>query len=397
MLQRKYVGRWLGLLCVLFGLGWSARAHAVELQLHWKKGQAFKIYWNTEQVIDQVAMGQKTQIQQTIGTGYIFRTIDVKAGGIAKVEVLFKRIYFKVQTIQGVFEYNSAKPPEKIPPLAQGFAALLGRRFVMEITSHGKVVGLEGVDKMLEDVMRSLQAGSPQQRAQLQMQLKQQFGNVALRQMMEQMMAIYPERSIKVGESWSKTLRMGGAVPMVLKRRWKLVALRGGFAFLRVNAQILPNKLGKPLQKSSVPGMSALQQRKKQKFQSLPALTATKSPGSIAQKFIVRSRERTMGGKTLTRADLAEAVVEKVGLPRNESQDLVERVLEEISGSLAGGEAVKLSSFGSFGIRQKGERVGRNPKTGKEVPITPRRVLVFRPSNIMKDRINKGHSKRAAE
>jgi integration host factor subunit alpha len=101
-----------------------------------------------------------------------------------------------------------------------------------------------------------------------------------------------------------------------------------------------------------------------------------------------------MVGKTLTRADLAEAVVEKVGLPRNESQDLVECVLEEISGSLAEGDAVKLSSFGSFGIRQKGERVGRNPKTGEEVPITPRRVLVFRPSNIMKDRINKGHTKR---
>jgi integration host factor subunit alpha len=100
-----------------------------------------------------------------------------------------------------------------------------------------------------------------------------------------------------------------------------------------------------------------------------------------------------MTGKTLTRADLAEAVVEKVGLPRNESQDLVELVLDEISGSLAGGDSVKLSSFGSFGIRQKGQRVGRNPKTGKEVPITPRRVLVFRPSNIMKDRINKGHSK----
>lgn len=103
-----------------------------------------------------------------------------------------------------------------------------------------------------------------------------------------------------------------------------------------------------------------------------------------------------MGGKTLTRADLAEAVVSKIGLPRNESQDLVELVLGEISQSLAEGEQVKLSSFGSFGIRQKGERVGRNPKTGKEVPITPRRVLVFRASNIMKDRINSGLSRRKA-
>lgn len=95
-----------------------------------------------------------------------------------------------------------------------------------------------------------------------------------------------------------------------------------------------------------------------------------------------------MGGKTLTRADLAEAVYQRVGLPRNESADLVEIVLNEISGSLEKGESVKLSSFGSFGIREKGERVGRNPKTGEEVPITPRRVLVFRASNIMKARIN---------
>ena len=95
-----------------------------------------------------------------------------------------------------------------------------------------------------------------------------------------------------------------------------------------------------------------------------------------------------MGQKTLTRADLADAVVQKVGLPRNESQEIVERVLGEISGALTSGEGVKLSSFGSFDIRSKGERIGRNPKTGEEVPITPRRVLVFRPSNIMKDRIN---------
>jgi integration host factor subunit alpha len=103
-----------------------------------------------------------------------------------------------------------------------------------------------------------------------------------------------------------------------------------------------------------------------------------------------------MGGKTLTRADLAEAVVQKIGLPRNESQDLVELILKEISTSLSDGDAVKLSSFGSFGIRSKGQRIGRNPKTGEEVPITPRRVLVFRPSNIMKDKINAGLVRRKA-
>ena len=94
----------------------------------------------------------------------------------------------------------------------------------------------------------------------------------------------------------------------------------------------------------------------------------------------------------MTRADLAEAVFKKVGLPRNESAEIVELVLREIVSSLENGDQVKLSSFGSFGIREKGERIGRNPKTGQEVPITPRRVLVFRASNIMKQRINESLS-----
>jgi len=93
-------------------------------------------------------------------------------------------------------------------------------------------------------------------------------------------------------------------------------------------------------------------------------------------------------GTTLTRADLTESVYEEVGLSRNESADLVERVLDEISDCLVDGENVKISSFGSFLVRQKNGRMGRNPKTGEEVPIDPRRVLVFRPSQVMKDEIN---------
>ena len=92
--------------------------------------------------------------------------------------------------------------------------------------------------------------------------------------------------------------------------------------------------------------------------------------------------------KTITRADLSEVVYQKVGLSRTESSELVETVLSEITNCLARGENVKLSSFGSFVVRQKGRRVGRNPKTGEEVPIEPRRVMTFKPSNILKSRIN---------
>lgn len=97
-----------------------------------------------------------------------------------------------------------------------------------------------------------------------------------------------------------------------------------------------------------------------------------------------------MAQRTVTRAQLSEAVFKEVGLSRNESADLVEAVLNEISDTLAKGETVKISSFGSFIVREKGERVGRNPKTGEEVPIKPRRVLVFRASHVLKDRVNRG-------
>lgn len=93
--------------------------------------------------------------------------------------------------------------------------------------------------------------------------------------------------------------------------------------------------------------------------------------------------------KTITRADLGDAVYQTVGLSRNESAKLVEQVLDEVVDALIRGEAVKLSSFGSFMVRKKGQRIGRNPKTGQEVPILPRRVLVFRASNLLKAHINK--------
>ena len=94
-----------------------------------------------------------------------------------------------------------------------------------------------------------------------------------------------------------------------------------------------------------------------------------------------------MAGRTVTRADLCEAVYQKVGLSRTESAQLVELVLREITDCLADGETVKLSSFGSFVVRSKGERIGRNPKTGIEVPITPRRVLTFRASQGMRQKV----------
>ncbi|MCE3006573.1 MAG: integration host factor subunit alpha [Alphaproteobacteria bacterium] len=95
-----------------------------------------------------------------------------------------------------------------------------------------------------------------------------------------------------------------------------------------------------------------------------------------------------MTQKTLTRADLSNSVYREIGLSLSESTQLVDAVLEEVSAALTEGNAVKLSSFGTFRLRRKKQRIGRNPKTGVEVPITPRTVLSFNASNILKSRVN---------
>jgi integration host factor subunit alpha len=119
-------------------------------------------------------------------------------------------------------------------------------------------------------------------------------------------------------------------------------------------------------------------------------LLASEAAGAsdIATAIPMPSMTSHAHSHTVTRVDLAEAVYQQVGLSRKESAALVEMVLGELTNSLVDGDPVKLSSFGSFVIRHKGERIGRNPKTGVEVPITERRVLVFKPSNVLKARIN---------
>ena len=92
--------------------------------------------------------------------------------------------------------------------------------------------------------------------------------------------------------------------------------------------------------------------------------------------------------KTTTRSSLSEAVFKNVGLSRNESANLVDSVLREILMSLIKGDDVKISSFGTFIVREKKERIGRNPKTGEEVPITARSVVTFRASNVLKSKVN---------
>src|SRR3979490_1405708 len=120
-------------------------------------------------------------------------------------------------------------------------------------------------------------------------------------------------------------------------------------------------------------------------------MSCLKSPSKeirISKLTLLGAPQMPDVGKAVTRHELYDAVHRKVGLSRTESSAFVELVLAEIKDSIARGETVKLSSFGTFTVRKKGQRMGRNPKTGVDVPISPRRVVVFKASAIMKQRIN---------
>ena len=111
----------------------------------------------------------------------------------------------------------------------------------------------------------------------------------------------------------------------------------------------------------------------------------------MADAGVPRGGQQTeLHGGTLTRADLGDVVHHKLGLSRAESASMVERLLHHMCAALSHGENVKISGFGSFILRDKGQRIGRNPKTGVEVPIAPRRVMTFRASQMMRDRIARG-------
>lgn len=102
-----------------------------------------------------------------------------------------------------------------------------------------------------------------------------------------------------------------------------------------------------------------------------------------------------MASKTVTRADLVEAVANRAGIQRADANRLLTRMLEHMQDALVAGETVKLSRFGNFNVRTKRQRIGRNPKTGEEVPITPRRVVTFRPSQMLREFVEKGGRGRA--
>jgi hypothetical protein len=237
--------RWLGVTMILFALALlfscGAPKEKIELMLRLQEGQSYSIRVTMDQDISQRPAGQKMDMRQTLAVEYTFDVQEVDEDGTALVDVIYTAVLYKLDGPGINVEYDSANPPAHVSDAARGFAALVGQGFSMRIAADGQVSDLQGVDAMLDSLTRGLDPVAAQS-------LREQFGDEALRETMEQMMAIYPEAPVGIGDSWRKQITVTKGYPIIVDTTWTLEGRREGVAVIGVRSKIKPNPGAPPLE-----------------------------------------------------------------------------------------------------------------------------------------------------
>ncbi len=214
----------------------------IQLQLRLKQGESYNLRMTTDQKITQTIMGREQQILQSIGIGYSFDVREVDSLGIARVDVVYHGVVFKQDAGgMGKFEYDSSDPPAEIPPMARGYAALVGQSFAMRISPDGHVFDVEGGDEMIADMLERIDLPEGRMKTALEDKLRDQFGNEGVEEMMDNMMAIYPDKPVGINDSWTSEVVETHGFPMILNNTWTLKERRDGIAVVEVSSEAEPN------------------------------------------------------------------------------------------------------------------------------------------------------------
>ena len=208
----------------------------IELRLRLEPGKAYKLRMTAAQTITQTMGGAKQEMAQTVGFQLKHDVQEVGDDGTAVIQVTYDSVQYKVDGPIAQIDYDSSNPPpaDALHPMVKGFAALVGESFWMDLTPQGQPTRIEGADQL---VARVAEKTDPM----LENQLKQQFGDQALKEMMEQMMGIYPDQPVAVGDSWSKKMVITKGLPMVMNNTWTLKSRQDGVAFIDVQSNLEPN------------------------------------------------------------------------------------------------------------------------------------------------------------
>lgn len=250
MLRKKsLLTVWAAILAV--GVGGSSAQSAgekIKLRLRLKKGESYKLRMTTDQKISQTIQGKQVDMSQTMGIGFTYHVREVDADGTAAVKLTYDSVLFKQDGPLGKIEYDSSNPPETVHPMAKGFAALTGQSFSMRLSPQGQIKSVEGVDAMFTRVMQNIDVPDARVKATLEKKLKQQFGDDALKEMMENTMAIYPDKPVAIGDSWSKKVVVTKGFAITLENTWTLKDRKDGVAVVDVQSKITPSQNAKPIE-----------------------------------------------------------------------------------------------------------------------------------------------------
>lgn len=221
----------------------SAGAEKIELRLNLKEGETYKLQMTSDQKITQTVGEAKQEMPQTTGFGLSHLVKEIRDDGTAVVQVTFDSIRFKQEGPTGEVDYDSSNPPpaESAHPMVTALVALVGQGFSVDLTSKGEAARVEGADQLVARMMEKIELPMPALQPVVEQQLKQQFGDQAMKEMMEQMVGVYPDEPVGVGDSWSKRRVVSRGLAAIMNNTWTLKSRENGVAVLDVQSTVGPN------------------------------------------------------------------------------------------------------------------------------------------------------------
>ncbi|OGF66666.1 MAG: hypothetical protein A2Y62_21365 [Candidatus Fischerbacteria bacterium RBG_13_37_8] len=224
------------------------KGEKIQLQLKLKEGSSYEIKAGADQKISQTIQGQKMDMLQKTTMEYTFAVEKVEPNGNATAKISYNSIKFEQDGPGGKIEYDSSNPPAKIPPAAAGFAALKEGTFTVILSPEGRVVDMKGIDKMLDLVIEKLDLPDEATRIQAKENAQNFFGEQVMKEMMESMMAIYPEKPVGVGDTWSKVVLVSKGFPMILTNNFTLKKRKNGIATVEIKSSVQPYPEAAPME-----------------------------------------------------------------------------------------------------------------------------------------------------
>jgi hypothetical protein len=225
----------------------QAADEKIELKFRLAKGETYGLKATIKQEIVQWVQDAEQKTTLTMGVGETLNVKDVDAQGTMTVQVEIASMSVKMKGEQAEVEYDSENPPEEVALPAKLFAAMVGQSFTMKLTPQGHVSELTGVDQMLQKVFDAIEVPDPQMKEAVLADLKRQFGDAALGEMMERTMAIFPDKPVGVGDSWTQTMTLNTGFPSITENTWTLTGRKDGVATVEVKSTLKPNEKAAPM------------------------------------------------------------------------------------------------------------------------------------------------------